>query len=513
MQLRKLLIPGYTGENQVPTRITGGIDFEVESLAHDSRSVERGAVFFALPGRKTTGSHFVEEALDRGARAVVGTPDVQVPEGVTVVRSELVRRLMAAMACRFYGHPSGELTLIGVTGTSGKTTTTYLFEAIAKFLGWSVGVIGTVSYRFAGRVYDAPFTTPEAVELQALLRSMVQAGVTHVVMEVSSHALAQDRVWGCLWDGAVFTNLGRDHLDYHESIEEYFAAKVRLFQEGLSLSTKKRRFAAVNIDDFWGLSLLKKRLNVPTITYSLLTDADITAYATRYASTGISTKIRAGKEKIEVSSHLIGEPHLYNMVAATAAAKGLGVTLHEITEGIARCDRIPGRLEEIDVGRSFRVFVDYAHKPDAMEKTLMSFREVAEKRLITVFGCGGDRDRGKRPLMGMIAGRLSDLVVLTSDNPRGEDPKDIITEIEKGVVRSGMTLGPSSNPKIAESEERVYFVVPDRLSAIRRALDVAQPGDVVVIAGKGHEDYQIVGTKRLHFDDAEEVRNYMNAPE
>ena len=420
---------------------------------------------------------------------------------------------MAAMACRFYGHPSGEVILIGVTGTSGKTTTTYLFESIGKSLGWAVGVIGTVSYRFAGQVYEAPFTTPEAVELQALLRSMVLAGVTHVVMEVSSHALAQERVWGCLWDGGVFTNLGRDHLDYHKNIDEYFAAKARLFEEGLSLSTKKRRFAAVNTDDAWGLRLLKKRLNCSTITYSLLTDADVTAYGTRYAPSGISTKIRAGKEKIDVVSPLIGEPHLYNIVAAAAAVKGLGITLRQIADGIAQCDRIPGRLEEIDVGRPFRVFVDYAHKPDAMERTLMSFREVAKKRLITVFGCGGDRDRGKRPLMGIIAGRLSDVVVLTSDNPRGEDPENIIMEIETGVVQSGMTLVSSGNPPIKDFVEGVYFVVPDRLSAIRCSLDEAQPGDVVVIAGKGHEDYQIVGTKRIHFDDAEEVRNYMHPVE
>ena len=488
-------------------QVRGKIDMAVEQLAYDSRRVEPGAVFFALPGTKTKGAAFLEQALDHGARAVVVPAGTVVPAGVTVITAARPRRLLGVMADEFYQRPSGQLTLIGVTGTSGKTTTTYVLEAIGKAAGWSVGVIGTVNCRYGDQILSAPFTTPEAVELQALLRTMVLAGISHVVMEVSSHALAQDRVWGCRWDGAVFTNLSRDHLDYHSDMQAYFAAKAGLFRDCLAVSPKPNRFAVMNADDTWGQKLLAEQLPYRVLTYSMHDDSTVVAQQLNFSLHGTQAVLRIANDVVEIASALIGDPHMYNILAATTVAHALGVPPEKIATGIAQCRCVPGRLEAIRTGRAFEVFVDYAHKPDALEKTLASFRSLTSQRLITVFGCGGDRDTGKRPLMGEVAGRLSDVVMLTADNPRTEDPQKILTETEAGLSRSGMTR---EEHAAVGSLRSMYTVIPDRRSAIRRALDEARPGDVVVIAGKGHEDYQIIGTTKYHFDDAEEVRNYLS---
>jgi len=479
----------------------------VEQLAYDSRRVEPGAVFFALPGTRTKGAAFLEQALDYGARAVVVPAGTVVPAGVTVITAARPRRLLGVMADEFYQRPSAQLTLIGVTGTSGKTTTTYVLEAIGKAVGWSVGVIGTVNYRYGDQTLPAPLTTPEAVELQALLHAMVLAGVSHVVMEVSSHALAQDRVWGCRWDGAVFTNLGRDHLDYHPDTQAYFAAKARLFRDCLAVSPKPNRFAVMNADDTWGQKLLADQLPYQVLTYGIHNDSTVVAQQLNFSLHGTQAVLRIANDVVEVACALIGESNMYNILAATTVAHALGVPPQKIATGVAQCRCVPGRLETIRTGRAFEVFVDYAHKPDALEKTLASFRALTSQRLITVFGCGGDRDTGKRPLMGEVAGRLSDVVMLTADNPRTEDPHKILTETEAGLSRSGMTR---EEHAAVGSLRSMYAVIPDRRSAIRRALDEARPGDVVVIAGKGHEDYQIIGTTKHHFDDAEEVRNYLS---
>lgn len=515
--LHHLLSPDQVGLDGVLLGTEGRLDIQIESLAYDSRRVTSGALFVALPGTKSHGTAFLEQALDRGARAVVMPPGAQVPRGVTTIRTDRPRRLLGALADVFYGRPSERLTLIGVTGTSGKTTTTYALEAIGRSLGWSVGVIGTVNYRYAGREYPAPFTTPEAVELQALLRDMQSAGVSHVLIEVSSHALAQERVHGCRWNAAVFTNLGRDHLDYHQDTAAYFAAKARLFREGLVGSPKPGRFAALNVDDAWGRKLLAERPCYPMLTYGLR-QPTATASMDRivYDTTGIQAALRLGERVVACSSALIGEPHVYNLLAAATVAHGLGAQIETIRDGIAACHRVPGRLEAVPTERPFAVFVDYAHKPDALEKTLGAIRTLTSKRLITVFGCGGDRDRGKRPLMGEVAGRLSDVVVLTSDNPRTESPQQILTDIEPGLSRAGLTR--TNHPRSAGSNGVAaqtdlvgsYLVIPDRRGAIRRALDEAHAGDAVVIAGKGHEEYQIVGTQWHHFNDAEEVRNYLS---
>lgn len=501
MRLRDLL------SGAAPLQVQGSVDVEIARLAYDSRVVEPGTFFFALPGSHTDGTRFLAQAVGRGACVVAVPPGTSVPEKITAVFSPAVRALLGVVADRFYQHPSARLTVVGVTGTSGKTTTTYLLEAIWQAMGWAAGVIGTVNYRYQGRERPAPFTTPEAVELQALLSDMVAAAVSHVVMEVSSHALVQERVHGCRWNGALFTNLGRDHLDFHRDLDDYFAAKARLFLEALAASEKPGRFAVINADDPWGAKLLAQPLPGRVLTYGVQPGATVSVHNVEKDFRGLRGVLRLGGEEVAFSSALIGELHLYNIMAAAAAAYALEIPAEVIAAGIAHCTGVPGRMEAIAAGQPFAVLVDYAHKPDALEKALRSLRPLTAGRLLTVFGCGGDRDRGKRPLMGEVAGRLSDVVLLTSDNPRTEDPWHIIAEAEPGLMQAGVLK--AAGPEALAALPRGYMVIADRRAAIRAALAGARPGDVVLIAGKGHEDYQIISTTKHHFDDREEVRTYL----
>lgn len=502
--------------NSIPVQIQGNLEVEIVHVAYDSRSVSPGALFFALPGVKTDGARFLDQACVNGAHAIVApAATIQAwlasrSQGTspTVISCDSPRVLLGLVADRFYQQPSSRLTLVGVTGTSGKTTTTYILESIWLAHGWSPGVIGTVNYRYHGKEFPAPFTTPESVELQALLADMAREDVSHVVMEVSSHALVQERVHGCRWDGALFTNLGRDHLDFHVDLDDYFAAKSRLFLNALAESDKPDRFAAINIDDPWGAKLLTSPLPGRVLTYSCQSDATVSVSQVEKNFNGLSGRLRVGQETVPFSSQLLGEPNLYNILAATTAAHAMGIPLATIAAGIRQCVLVPGRMESVIVGQPFTVLVDYAHKPDALEKVLRSVRQMATKRLLTVFGCGGDRDRGKRPLMGEAAGRFSDVVILTSDNPRTEDPWDIIAEAEPGLVQAG--LKKEDDPGHIESLQKGYLVLEDRRSAIHAALAGAQSGDVVMIVGKGHEDYQIIGATKRHFDDREEVRAYLH---
>jgi UDP-N-acetylmuramoyl-L-alanyl-D-glutamate--2,6-diaminopimelate ligase len=479
--------------------IEGEARVDVRGIAIDSRAVAPGDVFFALAGRQTDGRRHVAEALARGACAVVAEGDVRAP-GTALVRTTAARRVLGHMAARLAGDPTAHLTLVGVTGTNGKTTTTYLLESIWRAAGFAPGVVGTIAYRFAGVARTAPFTTPEAPVLQALFAEMRAAGTTHVAMEVSSHALALDRVAGCRFDAGVFTNLTHDHLDFHGDFDAYWAAKARLFLEHLPASGKPDPVAVVNLDDAKGARLaatfpgrcVSFAARAPGAVVRL---ADVES--TLAGSRGI---LVLGDERLPFTTRLVGAPHAENVLAAAGCAWATGVPTSAIAAGLAAADPPPGRVERIP-GPGFTVVVDYAHTPDALARLLDTLRPLTSGALIVVFGCGGDRDRGKRPIMGEAAARRADLVVLTSDNPRTEDPAAILAAIEAGVRETD--LGPLVRPVPGA---RGYVVEPDRPHAIALAVALARPGDLVCVAGKGHEDYQIIGTEKRHLDDREEVR-------
>ena len=489
-----------------PTSADGALDVGVSSLATDSRAVEPGALFFALPGKRTDGRRFVAQALERGAVAVAAPEPVDVPERVARLAFASIERSMSEIAARFYDHPSRKLALLGVTGTNGKTTVTHLLESIWKSAGFQPGLIGTIYYRVGERTWPAPFTTPQAVELQRVLAEMVEAGATHVAMEVSSHALTQGRVADCEWNGALFTNLTRDHLDFHPDMESYFAAKQRLFAELLPASPKQGRFAAINRDDSYGERLMAATRD-RVVGFGHGESADVAPIEVERSLAGLHGDIRVRDERVGVESSLIGDAHLENILAATAAAWAQQVPLAAIADGIRQCRGIPGRMERVDDGGPFAVLVDYAHTPDALERAVRVLRSLAEGRLIVVFGCGGDRDRGKRPLMGEAAARIADIVIATSDNPRSEDPLKILHEIERGIVEAG--LDPIQESAARREDASGYLVIPDRRRAIHLAIQIARKSDVVLIAGKGHETYQLVGSERLPFDDREEARQVL----
>jgi UDP-N-acetylmuramoyl-L-alanyl-D-glutamate--2,6-diaminopimelate ligase len=484
MRLRELLeLVGDVGTWE-------GDDVEVGGIAVDSRRVRPGDVFFALPGFRTDGRQHVADAVARGARAVITTGDLDVqPAGITVLRTEAPRGLLGRAAAHLAGDPSARLTLVGVTGTNGKTTTTYLLEAIWRAARLRAGVVGTIAYRFDGAARPASLTTPDPLELQALLAEMRAAGTTHVAMEVSSIALAQERVAGCRFDAAVFTNLTRDHLDFHGDLESYHAAKARLFLEYLPTGGKPDPVAVVNVDDQAG-AWLAARVGTRCVRVGRGASADVRPLEVETGLGGTRGLLALGDLRLPFVCPLVGAAHLENVLTAAATAWALGVPPEAIARGLAAVEPPPGRLEQI-AGPGFTVAVDYAHSPDALARVLEVLRPLTRGRLITVFGCGGDRDRGKRPLMGAAAARLSDLVILTSDNPRTEDPLAILAEIEGGVRAAGAGA---------------YRVEPDRRAAIALAVGLARPGDLVLVAGKGHEDYQIVGTEKRHLDDREEVR-------
>lgn len=488
----------------------GDLDQEVAGLVYDSRRVAKGDLFFAVPGEKTDGHQFITQAIERGATAVVLTHTSGLQPGMTFVRVKDVRATMGLWGAHFYGRPASRLKLVGVTGTNGKTTTTYLVESILASAGMEPGVIGTINYRYSGKEMPAHHTTPESIDLHALFAEMVRSKVKSVAMEVSSHALVQERVRGLDFDVGVFTNLSRDHLDYHQSMDDYFGAKSRLFTDYLPSSAKSAKAAVINGDDARGVELLSKARSAGLTTWSYGRDAewDINPLELHNDVTGQSGKIKVKGRVIDFSSELVGAANLDNILAAVGVGFALALPEAAIVQGIKNLKSVPGRLEKIENARGVAVLVDYAHTPDALEKVLGAVRPLTDARIVTVFGCGGDRDRGKRPLMGEIAARLSDIVILTSDNPRSEDPARILEDIEAGVAQTGKA-------RLGAKEAEVqglpgYAVEADRRKAIDIALRWAQPGDVVVIAGKGHEDYQILGTQKIHFDDREVAREILS---
>jgi UDP-N-acetylmuramoyl-L-alanyl-D-glutamate--2,6-diaminopimelate ligase len=484
-------------------RIVGDAATDVDRVCYDSRKAGKGAIFAAIKGVKLDGRDYMESAVSNGAVCVL-TDEVfgGVAANVAQIIVPDVRAALAVISERLSGEPASRLVMAGITGTNGKTTTTYLVESVLREAGFEPGVIGTVNYRYAGRVFSAPHTTPEAPEISALLKEMVDAGATHCVMEVSSHALAQKRADGCRFKAAAFTNLTHEHLDYHRTMGDYFAAKTRLFSELLSPSG----VAVINIDDAWGRRL--SGVAGAELTYSALGGADIAPVESRLDGGGMEVALATPLGEILIKSTLAGEYNLQNVMAAVGVSIALGVDADAISRGIGKLRRVPGRLDRVDGtfedGSALRAYVDYAHTPDALERVIAALRKVTAKRLITVFGCGGDRDRTKRPEMGEISGRLSDVTIVTSDNPRSEDPAKIINDIEAGL--SGVPRAGSSTP----TSGHWYATAIDRREAIELAVRIASPGDAILVAGKGHEDYQIVGSEKFVFDDAAELRKAMD---
>lgn len=483
--------------------VRGDIGNRVSSLCYDSRKCAPDSVFVAIRGLKSDGHSWREDAIARGARAVVHEDDYDPPPGVVSVKVRESRLALGAMAANFFRHPASAINLIGVTGTNGKTTVTYLLESILKSAGLQVGVIGTINYRYADRYFSAPNTTPESYELQRILREMADAGVSHVIAEVSSHALHLKRVDACDFDLAIFTNLSQDHLDYHQTMEDYFQAKKRLFSEVLPAGRKRDRARAViNADDPWGRRLLEE-ISLPKITYGLTAVSDVHALEQRLSLDGITAAITSSLGVFEIKSPLTGRYNLENILAAVAAALSLGIEPRCIQEGIAALANVPGRLEKVSRPGEPAVFVDYAHTDDALLNVLSLLNQFRQRKIITVFGCGGDRDRGKRSKMGRVAASLCDLIVITSDNPRSEEPARIMADIEAGIDRMEVQKITAQNDC---TSAKAYLIISDRSQAIKWAINQAQPCDIVLIAGKGHEDYQIIGDARLHFDDREVAR-------
>ncbi|MGE5308439.1 MAG: UDP-N-acetylmuramoyl-L-alanyl-D-glutamate--2,6-diaminopimelate ligase [Deltaproteobacteria bacterium] len=460
-------------------------DFHVRGLCCNSRSVRPGYVFVAVKGAAQDGRRFIGEAVARGARAVISAPGSSLGSGVrdvSLIEVSDTRRVLSLLANEFNRRPSTRMKVTGVTGTNGKTTITYLIETIIRKAGFSPAVIGTVNYRYGGKAFPSCNTTPGPVELHGLLGRMVRAGATHAVMEVSSHALDQNRTRDVAFSSAIFTNLTQDHLDYHKDFAGYFAAKARLFT-GLSPTAA----AIVNEDDRYGRRL-KKMTRARLITYGISRPCDVRAQKIKMDVRGCSFLLNAFGKKTRITTSLIGRHNVYNLLAACAWAVSEGIPLKTVREAIRGFSLVPGRLEKVECAEGFSVFVDYAHTEDALRNVITSLRQVSRGRIIVVFGCGGDRDRTKRPRMGRVVSRLADLCVVTSDNPRSEDPLAIIREVTGGI------------------RGKRHLVVADRKEAIGKALSAAKRGDIVLIAGKGHENYQIIGGLTLPFDDRSVVK-------
>jgi UDP-N-acetylmuramoyl-L-alanyl-D-glutamate--2,6-diaminopimelate ligase len=470
--------------------LSGPAHADIRSVAYDSRKVTRGALFFALQGEKADGNQFIPSAIEAGAIAVASEQPRPAEFSANIAwiqlpaRSE--RRALATLAATFYGHPADSLQLSGVTGTNGKTTTTFLIDSILCAAGHTTGLIGTTGYRTPLGSRTAVNTTPESLDLQQMMAEVRDAGGSHVVLEASSHALVMDRLWGCRFAAAVFTNLTREHMDYHNNFDDYFAAKRRLF-EGTGAGVPI--FGVVNTDDPYGHLL--KEVAEHTLTYGLENGAQITTKKFALSFSGLEFIAQTPSGKIEVKSRLVGRVNVYNILAAIGAALALQIPAPAIEAGIRRLDAVPGRFQQIDEGQPFLVIVDYAHTDDAIRNLLTLARELHPSgRIIILFGAGGERDRTKRPLMGEAAGSLSELVVLTSDNPRSEDPLLIINDVVVGLQRVNGT----------------YRIEPDRERALEIVLDESRPGDMVLLAGKGHENYQVLRDRTFEFDDREMAR-------
>src|SRR6266478_7951392 len=477
-------------EASVPARVAG---LEIRQVACDSRKVQSQALFFALHGAKADGNAFLRDAVSRGAVAIASedAPPAAMPPSVAWIRLREPRKALAITAANFFGQPAKALQLVAVTGTNGKTTTTSLIDAIIKASGAKTGLFGTIAYHTPLKDYPAPNTTPESVDLQAFFAEIRDAGGRFAVLEASSHSLAMDRVWGCHFAAAVFTNLTREHMDYHKTFEDYFAAKLRLF-EGTGAGAPDT--AVLNTDDEYGKRLARLAKNA--VTYGLNSSAQLTTKKFQLTFHGMSFTAQTPNGKIDIESPLVGRINVYNILAAMGAAQALGLSNEVIANGIRNLKNVSGRFQPIAMGQPFLVVVDYAHTDDALANLIRTARELNPKgRIITMFGCGGLKDRTKLPVMGEVAGRLSDLTILSTDNPKSEYPLKIISDIVVGMQKT----------------HGKYMIEPDREKAIGLAMDEARAGDILLLAGKGHENYQILADRTLDFDDREMARRALRA--
>lgn len=478
MQLRQLIKSIEPLGNEPVT-----CDFEVRGVSCNSKDVGEDFVFVAIKGNRQDGSRFIDEALSAGARAIVvqGRNNAKARnfKNAAFIRVKDARSTLANLAVEFYGDPSSKVKVVGITGTNGKTTIAYLIEALVKEASLSAGVIGTINYRFKNKIIPSKNTTPGPVDLQSMLAEMKKQGIDYAVMEVSSHALEQDRTLGINFSSAIFTNLTQDHLDYHKTLRRYFLAKAKLFR-----NLRSGSFAVLNNDDKYSRQL-KKMTRARIITYGIENDSDVMARNIRYSVNCTEFLLKAPGARLNFKIQLIGKHNIYNVLSAIAWAIKEGIDIKVIKSAVEKFSLVPGRLERVDFAGDFSVFVDYAHTEDALKNIMQALRHLARKRIIVVFGCGGERDRTKRPKMGKVVTELADYAIITSDNPRSEDPLDIIREVKKGIRRKN------------------YCVIPERRQAIEKSLSLAEAGDIVLLAGKGHENYQILKDRTVHFDDRE----------
>ncbi len=461
--------------------VSGRADVQVRGIAYDSRRVSPGVLFVALAGTRTDGLRFVEEAVRRGAVAVASEAPLHPAPGTAAIRMPDGRLFLAEVSRRFFDDPASRLRLVAITGTNGKTTTTYIVDAIFRSAGRKSCVSGTIGMKIGERRFPAEHTTPEAPDLAAFLAAAADDGCTDGSLEVSSHSLVQKRVYGMKFAAGVFTNLTPEHLDYHGDMESYYRAKRLMFSDA---GGNRLDIGAVNLDDPYGRRLAGEA-SCPVWGYGYAADAGVRFLGSDARADGTALRLATPSGELALRTRLVGRPNTYNIMSAVASTLGIGIETDAIAAGIRSVSGVPGRMERIDEGQPYSVFVDYAHTPDALENLLRTAQSVPHRRIVTVFGCGGDRDRTKRPVMGEIAARGSDIVIATSDNPRTEDPLAILSEIEPGLRRGGAR----------------YEIISDRRAAIGRAVSLAGPDDIVLIAGKGHEDYQIIGDATLPFDD------------
>lgn len=468
--------------------INGNTDININSMTIDSRKAGEGVLFVAMVGMTVDGHKFIPSAYDKGSKAVlIEHPIDNIPDDLTVIQVDNARDALAVMAGNFYNHPSKSLNMIGVTGTNGKTSTTYFIESVLSHINRKTAVIGTVEIRIGGKKREIDFatsTTPDTIELNQMLRIMADESCDDVVMEVSSHSLELKKVKGIDFNVGVFTNLTQDHLDFHKTMENYCKAKAKLF--------KMCHYGVINADDPWA-DKIAEGATCDIMTYSIDKQSDLQAKDIEYLMDRVHFTVNINGSDVRFELKVPGRFSVYNALAAIGAMLSMGIDVENIKEGINNIKGVPGRIQNIPNDKGFNVIVDYAHTPDGLENIINAVREFTKGRIITVFGCGGDRDRTKRPIMGKIVAELSDIAVVTSDNPRSEEPNSILKEIEVGVK------------PITDN----YEMIVDRKEAIKKAIQMAQKGDSVIIAGKGHENYQILGDKTIHFDDAEVAKEIL----